>query len=50
MSKASIPEEMLVTQMEEALEERENADRRKAKKDLPENVEAERRKRDRRHS
>lgn len=48
MKDKSLPKEMLLAQVEEALEERQNSDRRKTQRPLPPNVMQDRRKRDRR--
>lgn len=49
MNQETIPEKMIITQLEEALEERQTPDRRKrAKKELPPEVNQDRRKGDRR--
>ncbi len=48
MSKSSIPEKMILAQLEEALEERQRPDRRQKKASLPEGVKEDRRKGDRR--
>lgn len=48
MSKSNIPEKMIFTQLEEALEERQRPDRRQQKKGLPEGINSERRQGDRR--
>ncbi len=48
MSKSSIPEKMILAQLEEALEERQRPDRRQKKASLPEGVNEDRRKGDRR--
>lgn len=47
MSEIKIPK-ILLSQVEDALEERENNDRRKKEKGIPEGLPAERRKQDRR--
>ncbi len=47
MSEIKIPK-ILLSQVEDALEERENNDRRKKEKGIPEGLQAERRKQDRR--
>lgn len=44
-----IPEKMIVTQLEEALEERQTPDRRQKKQGLPSSVKQDRRKGDRRY-
>lgn len=48
MNEEMIPEKMIITQLEEALEERQRPDRRKQEKDLPPEVNQDRRKGDRR--
>lgn len=48
MNQETIPEKMIITQLEEALEERQRPDRRKEKAGLPPEVNRERRKGDRR--
>lgn len=48
MSKSGIPEKMILTQLEEALEERQSPDRRQKRQGLPNGVVADRRKGDRR--
>lgn len=48
MSDKMITEEMLVKQLEDALEERQTPDRRQSKAGLPDGIQAERRKGDRR--
>lgn len=48
MNEETIPEKMIITQLEEALEERQTPDRRKQKKGLPPEVNQDRRKGDRR--
>lgn len=48
MSKNGIPEKMILTQLEEALEERQNPDRRQKIEGLPTGVLQDRRKGDRR--
>ena len=49
MTKSNIPEKMILTQLEEALEERQSPDRRQQKKSLPEGVLKDRRRGDRRN-
>lgn len=48
MKDSHLPEEMLLAQVAEALEERQRPDRRQAQLGLPQNVTKERRKKDRR--
>lgn len=48
MNEETIPEKMIITQLEEALEERQTPDRRKRTKELPPEVNQDRRKGDRR--
>lgn len=48
MSEKLVSEDMLINQLEEALEERQTPDRRKANKGPPENVQSDRRSEDRR--
>lgn len=48
MNQETIPEKMIITQLEEALEERQRPDRRKEQEGLPLEVNKDRRKGDRR--